>query len=136
MTLMLAPRRCVGFAKVKRISLSGKRLARDGSTSRFPFFALPLDVFHVTRLAPTRFPIIIALVIQCLFLQSAARGQTVEEIAQACRRVADVPSQAGTPQFIRIDPGAAEQLAQIGLDRAAIFDRMAETSVPETMGCW
>ena len=25
---------------------------------------------------------------------------------------------------------------EIGLDRAAIFDRMAETSIPETMGCW
>jgi hypothetical protein len=50
--------------------------------------------------------------------------------------VGDVPSATGTPQFIRIDPVAAEQLAQIGLDRAAIFERMAETSIPETMGCW
>jgi len=28
------------------------------------------------------------------------------------------------------------QLAEIGLDRAAIFERMAETAIPETMGCW
>jgi hypothetical protein len=60
----------------------------------------------------------------------------VEEIAATCRRVGDVPSQTGTAQFIRIDPAAAEQLAQIGLDRAAIFERMAETSIPETMSCW
>jgi hypothetical protein len=46
-----------------------------------------------------------------------------------CRRVAD----AG---FLRIEPEAAARLAEIGLDRAAMFDRMAETSIPETMGCW
>lgn len=46
-----------------------------------------------------------------------------------CRRVADVPS-------IRIDPAAAARLAEIGLDRAGIFARMAETAIPETMGCW
>ncbi|MGN6820187.1 MAG: hypothetical protein ACTHJR_16095, partial [Sphingomonas sp.] len=48
---------------------------------------------------------------------------------QPCRVVADVPS-------IRIDPAAAARLAEIGLDRAAIFARMHETSVPETSGCW
>ena len=46
-----------------------------------------------------------------------------------CREVGDVP-------HIRIAPEAATQLAQIGLDRAAIFARMRETSIPETMGCW
>jgi hypothetical protein len=90
----------------------------------------------VTRRAILRLPIFIGLVVQCLFLAPPARGQTVEEIAHNCRRVGDVPSQTGTAQFIRIDPAAAAQLAQIGLDQAAIFDRMAETSIPETMGCW
>jgi len=46
-----------------------------------------------------------------------------------CRRVADVPT-------IRIDPAVAARLAEIGLDRAGVFARMAETSIPETMGCW
>jgi hypothetical protein len=46
-----------------------------------------------------------------------------------CRMVGEAP-------FIRIDPAAAERLAGIGLDRAGIFARMAETSIPETMGCW
>jgi hypothetical protein len=66
-----------------------------------------------------------------LLLASAAYGQapTVAEIAQSCRRVGEMP-------FIRIDPEAAAQLVEIGLDRAAIFERMAETSIPETMGCW
>jgi len=49
--------------------------------------------------------------------------------APPCRRVADQP-------FIRIDPAAAARLAEIGLDRAAIFERMHETSIPETTGCW
>lgn len=47
----------------------------------------------------------------------------------ACREVADLP-------HIQIAPDAAAQLAEIGLDRAAIFARMRETSIPETMGCW
>jgi hypothetical protein len=47
----------------------------------------------------------------------------------ACRMVGDAP-------FLRIDPDAATRLATIGLDRAEIFARMAETSIPETMGCW
>ncbi|WP_034160632.1 hypothetical protein [Sphingomonas sp. ERG5] len=53
-----------------------------------------------------------------------------------CRMVGDVPSAAGMVQFIRIDPAAATRMAEIGLDRAGIFARMAETSIPETMGCW
>lgn len=46
-----------------------------------------------------------------------------------CREVADTP-------HIAIAPDTAAQLAQIGLDRAAIFARMRETAIPETMGCW
>jgi hypothetical protein len=65
-----------------------------------------------------------------------AHAQSVAERATTCRKVADVTSRSGEPQFIRIDPGAAAELAGIGLDRAAIFARMAETSIPETMGCW
>jgi hypothetical protein len=42
----------------------------------------------------------------------------------------------GAVDFVRIDPAAAALLAGIGLDRAAVFERMAETSIPETMGCW
>jgi hypothetical protein len=53
-----------------------------------------------------------------------------------CRMVGDVASRTGEPQFIRIDPAAAGRMATIGLDRAGIFARMAETSIPETMGCW
>ncbi len=46
-----------------------------------------------------------------------------------CREVGDAA-------HIAIDPQSATQLAEIGLDRAAIFQRMRETSIPETMGCW
>lgn len=46
-----------------------------------------------------------------------------------CRRVGDVPA-------LTIAPGAAARMADIGLDRAAIFARMQETAIPETMGCW
>lgn len=76
------------------------------------------------------------LILPAMFLAPPARGQTVAEISLTCRRVGDVPSRTGVVQFIRIDAAAAGQLAQIGLDRAAIFERMAETSIPETMGCW
>lgn len=76
------------------------------------------------------------LVVLGLLLAPDARAQTVEEIARTCRRVGDVPSLAGTPQFIRLDSAAAAQLAEIGLDRTAIFERMAETAIPETLGCW
>jgi hypothetical protein len=47
----------------------------------------------------------------------------------ACRDVGDAP-------FLTIDPASAARMAEIGLDRAAIFERMRETSIPETMGCW
>ncbi|MEW4449269.1 hypothetical protein [Qipengyuania sp. JC766] len=50
-------------------------------------------------------------------------------VAPPCRRVGDVPS-------LTIDPAIAAELAGIGLDREAIFARMQETSIPETMGCW
>jgi hypothetical protein len=53
-----------------------------------------------------------------------------------CRMVGDSTSRAGEPNFIRIDPSAATRMAEIGLDRAAVFQRMAETSIPETTGCW
>ncbi|MGY4399071.1 hypothetical protein ACVWZA_004284 [Sphingomonas sp. UYAg733] len=53
-----------------------------------------------------------------------------------CRMVGDSASRGGEPQFIRIDPAAAARMAEVGLDRAGIFARMAETSIPETMGCW
>ncbi|MGQ0660292.1 hypothetical protein [Sphingosinicella sp.] len=85
----------------------------------------------MARLAITRL-----LILPGLFLPLAAHGQTVAEIALTCRRVGDVPSRTGTPRFIRVDPAAAAQLAGIGLDRAAIFLSMAETAIPETMGCW
>ena len=47
----------------------------------------------------------------------------------ACKPVADAP-------FLAIDPDSAARLGAIGLDRAAIFAQMHETSIPETMGCW
>jgi hypothetical protein len=90
----------------------------------------------VARLAIARFPIFMGLILAALLLAPAARGQTVAEIALTCRRVGDVPGRTGMARFIRIDPAAAGQLAEIGLDRAAIFSSMAETSIPETMGCW
>ncbi len=65
-----------------------------------------------------------------------AHAQTAPLPPPDCRVVGDVPSQTGEPQFIRIDPDAATRMATIGLDRAGIFARMAETSIPETMGCW
>ncbi len=58
-----------------------------------------------------------------------ALGPDAPQVPPPCRRVGDVAS-------IRIDPAAAALLAEIGLDRAAIFQRMQETSIPETMGCW
>jgi len=64
-------------------------------------------------------------------LASPALAQTAPspELPAPCRPVADTPS-------IRIDSAAAARLAEIGLDRAAIFARMHETSIPETSGCW
>ncbi len=47
----------------------------------------------------------------------------------ACREVGDLPS-------LTIDADSAARLGTIGLDRAAIFAQMHETSIPETMGCW
>ncbi|OYX50878.1 MAG: hypothetical protein B7Y97_06610 [Sphingomonas sp. 32-66-10] len=62
----------------------------------------------------------------------AALTATLPAAAQSrppCREVADTP-------HIQIAPEAATRLAEIGLDRTAIFARMRETSIPETMGCW
>ena len=76
------------------------------------------------------------LIVLSLFPAPSAHAQSVAERALTCRKVGDVASRTGVPQFIRIDPAATAGLAEIGLDRAAIFERMAETSIPETMGCW
>lgn len=86
--------------------------------------------------AITKLRVLAGVIVAGLLLVPPARSQTVAEIAQTCRRVGDTPSRTGVAQFIRIDPDAAAQLAGIGLDRAAIFERMAETAIPETMGCW
>ena len=90
----------------------------------------------MTWLAKVRLTALVALLLTGLLVAPAAYAQTVEDIARTCRRVGDVASREGVAQFIRIDPAAVAELAVIGLDRAAIFERMAETSIPETMGCW
>lgn len=64
-----------------------------------------------------------------LLWATPALAQDEAARAATCRQVADAP-------FIRIAAEDAAKLAEIGLDRAAIFARMHETSVPETMGCW
>ena len=70
------------------------------------------------------------LAFSALFAALPAHAQpTPAPAPPPCRRVADVAS-------IRIDPAAAQRLAEIGLDRAGVFARMAETSIPETTGCW
>jgi len=66
----------------------------------------------------------------------AAPAPYVAPVPPPCRRVGDATSGTGEPQFIRIAPDAAARLAEIGLDRAEIFARMADTAIPETMGCW
>jgi hypothetical protein len=63
-----------------------------------------------------------------VMVAGAARAQTPTPPPE-CRRV-------GEAAFLRIDPAAAALLGEIGLDRAAVFERMAETAIPETMGCW
>lgn len=84
--------------------------------------------FDVAGRAIIRFSMLLGLILVGAF-PAVAQSPTVAEIAATCRRVGD-------EHFIRIDPAAAAQLSEIGLDRAAIFARMAETSIPETMGCW
>lgn len=42
----------------------------------------------------------------------------------------------GDVPTLTIAPDIAARLAGVGLDRPAIFARMQETSIPETMGCW
>lgn len=56
-------------------------------------------------------------------------GAATAQDRPPCREVGDV-------SHIVIDPVSAAQLAGIGLDRATVFQRMRETSIPETMGCW
>lgn len=71
--------------------------------------------------------------LNALVLLWASLGQALPPAAPTpvpvCRRV-------GEAAFLRIDPEAARLLGEIGLDRRAVFERMAETSIPETMGCW
>lgn len=78
------------------------------------------------RFLPTLVAVVAAFV---LAPPAGAQTRSVAEIAETCRRVGDAP-------FLRIDPAAAAQLADIGLNRTAIFLAMAETAIPETMGCW
>jgi hypothetical protein len=66
----------------------------------------------------------------------AAMAQEVQPVAAplppprpVCREVGDAP-------FLVIDADSAARLGAIGLDRAAIFAQMHETSIPETQGCW
>lgn len=73
-------------------------------------------------------PLFIVL-LALLAIPAAAQGTGAPVDTPSCRRVADAPS-------LTIDPAIADDLAKIGLDRAAIFERMQETSIPETMGCW
>lgn len=56
-------------------------------------------------------------------------GAAAAQDRPPCREVGDLP-------HLIIDPEATAQLAEIGLDRARIFARMRETSIPETVGCW
>ena len=57
--------------------------------------------------------------------------------AQAeCRKVGDVVSKSGKPNFLKIDAAEAAKLAEIGIDRTLIFASMVDTSIPETDGCW
>lgn len=46
-----------------------------------------------------------------------------------CRQVGDAPG-------LVVDADSTARLGAIGLDRAAIFAQMHETSIPETSGCW
>jgi len=60
---------------------------------------------------------------------AVAQAGYTPPVPPPCRRVGDVPA-------LTIAPEALARMAEIGLDRAAIFARMQETSIPETMGCW
>ncbi|QNQ08213.1 hypothetical protein [Sphingomonas alpina] len=95
---------------------------------------MTIDAIHASRATAMIGAALLALI------ATGARAQDVLPAASPapppCRMVGDAPSAAGVPQFIRIDPAAATRMAEIGLDRAGIFARMAETSIPETMGCW
>jgi hypothetical protein len=69
-------------------------------------------------------------------MTASAPGPIPPHVRGPCRVVGDVASRDGRLGFIRIAPEAAARLAAIGLDRAAIFARMHDTSIPETTGCW
>ncbi len=88
----------------------------------------------LAKIEPSAAAMLRPLALAGALLWSAAAGaQALPPAAPTpvpeCRRVGDAA-------FLRIDPAAAALLAEIGLDRAAVFERMAETSIPETMGCW
>lgn len=53
-----------------------------------------------------------------------------------CRPVGDVTGKSGKPNFLKIDAADAAKLAEIGVDRAMIFETMVATAGPETGGCW
>lgn len=77
-------------------------------------------------------PRLLALTLALLLGLAAATSPAHAE----CRMVGDVTSLGGKPNFLKIDPGHAEDLAKIGVDRAMIFAAMVATSIPETEGCW
>jgi hypothetical protein len=79
-------------------------------------------------------PLALAFAFGATLLASA--GTAAQELPPASPTPAPVCRRVGEAAFLRIDAGAAAQLGEIGLDRVAIFARMAETAIPETMGCW
>ncbi|ATY33897.1 hypothetical protein CVN68_19660 [Sphingomonas psychrotolerans] len=74
------------------------------------------------------------LVVALALLGSA--GAAAQELPAAAPTALPECRRVGEAAFLRIDPAAAALLGEIGLDRAAVFERMAETAIPETMGCW
>jgi hypothetical protein len=111
-------------------------LANAGMTTAWSGFANTyrkgwmIRAAHAMSLAMTRRTtgLISALLFgACLFVAPSAHAQA----PPVCRMVGDVPSATGEAAFIRIDPAAAARMAEIGLDRAGIFARMAETAIPK-----
>ncbi|WP_029937270.1 hypothetical protein [Sphingomonas sp. UNC305MFCol5.2] len=79
---------------------------------------------------------IIAAALAALFAEPAPGQLAPVQAAPLSAPAPPVCRRVNEEAFLRIEPEAAARLAEIGLDRAAIFARMAETSIPETMGCW
>lgn len=69
---------------------------------------------------------VLAIVATLLAFPAAAEEAPVPP---PCRMVADAAS-------VRLGDADTALLASLGLDRAGLFARMAETAIPETMGCW